>query len=102
MNEDNQISVIIKDGGFIEFDERNGKALCRQILAVNVEQMGNSWIAKVHPLHDRTASFNFSFCTKSKANEFLELLYEASIDLDRMHAGLQTDQIVKVRTFTYV
>jgi len=100
MNTDDQIIVTIKDGGFIEFDERNGKSLCRQILAVNVEQSVNGWDTVIYPTHDHGTRIYFPFTTKDKANDFLELLYKTCFDLDNMNAGF-SDKIVKVRTFTY-
>jgi hypothetical protein len=99
MNTDDQITVTVKDGGFIEFDDCNGKALCRQILEVNVEQAYSGWSAVVYPTHDKGSSIHFQFESKTKANDFLELIYETCVDLDRMNAGFQTDQIKKVRTF---
>jgi hypothetical protein len=102
MNND-QIVVSIKDGGFIEIDERNGKALCRQILEVNVDKDGFSdrWITTIYPIHERYGRLHFNFSTKEKANGFLDMIYEACIDLDKMNSGLNTDTIVKIRVYNY-
>lgn len=100
----NEIILTIKDGGFIEIDERNGKALFRNIHAINSEPPDTSvysyWVVSVYPLHDHT-KVKFLFKTKSKADEFVDLLYEVCIDLDRMNSGAQNYQITKVRMFNY-
>lgn len=94
------IIITVEDGGFLTFDEKNGKALCRQILYVNVmEYSDDDWKVLVYPTHFE--KFSIKFSTKELANGFLDLIHEACIDLDKMNSGVRTDTIVKTRVYKY-
>jgi hypothetical protein len=95
------IVITVEDGGFLTIDEKNGKALCRQILEINVSQFGDKWDATVYPIHDKNGRMHFKFSTIEKANGFLDVMYQACIDLDKMNSGVRTDTIVKTRTYKY-
>jgi predicted phosphoadenosine phosphosulfate sulfurtransferase len=101
MNDD--IIITVEDGGFLTIDEKNGKVLCRQILEINVSkrQFHDTWIATVYPIHDKNGRMHFEFSTMEKANGFLDIMYQACIDLDKMNSGVKTDTIVKTRIYKY-
>jgi hypothetical protein len=100
--DNDDIIITVEDGGFLTFDEKNGKALCRQILYVNVMPSMNyskSWDVVIYPTHFEKFSMRFS--TKELANGLLDLIYEACLDLDKMSSGVKTDTIVKTRVYKY-
>jgi len=95
------IIITVEEGGFLTIDEKNGKALCRQILEINVSQSNGLWIATAYPIHDKKGRIHFEFSTMERANGFLDVMYQACIDLDKMQSGLKTDTIVKRRVYKY-
>lgn len=95
------IVITVEDGGFLTIDEKNGKALCRQILEINVSEFGDEWVATVYPIHDKNGRIQFEFSTMEKANGFLDVMYQACLDLDKMQSGFKTDTIVKTRVYKY-